>query len=902
MTRLRHLSIRDKLLLMLAAALTPALGIILYTGWEQRAEAVADAHKEAVLLADSMAVQQALLVASISTMFDTLAHLSAVRDLDSGQCAPIFQGVLNSLPFLTNIGLFSPAGEMLATGKPLPPFNNKDSRQFRLAVDRKAMAAGEFVLGRVTGDPSFQFAFPVLDEAGQLLAVLQAGYQLSIFDNLFMRAGLPEGAVLAVIDHDGRRLYRFPPTTDYPNGEHIPAHLWQRFSAGQRSGAFEALGGDRQPRLFAFQTLVLPQAPDAYMTFHISVPRTQALAQARHVLFRNMAFLGFSICSALLLAWLLSKKALLIPLRGLVRAADSLGQGRLDTRTGLDHTPNELGRLARAFDHMAVRLQKQTKALRQAEEEYRTIFEQAMEGIFQSTPEGRFIRVNPAMAAIFGYDSPRQMLAEVRDIGADLYGDPGDRDRFVTDLREQGMVRDREIAMRTRNGEQIWVSLSARLVRDDHGQPLRIEGNNLDITQRKQAEGERENLQAQLLQSQKLESIGLLAGGVAHDFNNMLQAILGNAEVALGKSDPSAVHVPYVQRVVDSAARSRDLVRQLLAFARKQTISPKVLDLNTSLHSMLAMLERLVDKNIALRWLPGKDVWPVCIDPVQLDQILANLVLNSRDAVREVQEDSLQAAEDSAVGGEICMETSNVVLDETYTRSHAQCRPGEYVLLAVSDTGTGMDAQTLRNVFDPYFTTKEQGKGTGLGLSTVYGIVKQNAGIVHIYSEPGKGTTVKVYLPRAREAALSEAEAAQEQALPQGSGTVLLVEDEPAILELTTEVLHENGYTVLAAATPDQALEMEQAQAGPVHLLITDVVMPGMNGRQLQDLITARRPEIRTLFMSGYTANVVVRNGVLDQDVHFLQKPFSVQTLLAAVHRILAAEDQLPASQDPAGS
>jgi two-component system, cell cycle sensor histidine kinase and response regulator CckA len=395
----------------------------------------------------------------------------------------------------------------------------------------------------------------------------------------------------------------------------------------------------------------------------------------------------------------------------------------------------------------------------------------------------------------------------------------------------------------------------------------------VDLSERKRADEERQSLQSQLLQAQKMESVGRLAGGVAHDFNNMLQSITGNAELVLDKIDLAHPLYRNLSEILKVARRSADLTRQLLAFARKQTISPIALDLNETISSMLKMLHRLIGENIEFSWKPALNLWTVRVDPSQIDQILVNLCVNARDAIVGV--------------GSVTITTENVQLDQSYNENHAGFIPGEYVQIAVSDTGSGMEKNMLDQIFEPFFTTKVTGKGTGLGLSTVYGIVKQNNGFVYVNSELGHGTTFKIYLPRfLGETMKLSGEGTSE--FPIGSGeTVLLVEDESIILDVGKEILEKLGYAVLAAKTPGEALRHIKAHVAAINLLITDVVMPEMNGRDLAQLIIDIKPGIKCLFISGYTANVIAHHGVLDPDINFIQKPFTIKQLAVKVREVL---------------
>ena len=414
--------------------------------------------------------------------------------------------------------------------------------------------------------------------------------------------------------------------------------------------------------------------------------------------------------------------------------------------------------------------------------------------------------------------------------------------------------------------------------------PIPFQGENMalvtimDITERKQAENEKEKLQAQLSQAQKLESVGRLAGGVAHDFNNMLSIINGYAEISIEMLEPEAPVYRNLQEIYNAGKRSEAIVRQLLAFARKQTTCPVQLDLNDKISGMIKMLQRLIGENINLAWHPGKNLWPVKIDPSQMDQIMANLAVNARDAIEDI--------------GKLTIETKNVVIDEYHCRLYSYFVPGRYVMLAVSDNGCGMEKEVQDNLFEPFFTTKGVGKGTGLGLSTIYGIVKQNKGFINVYSEPGQGTTFKIYLPPNEEQESGSSGHLKESAkqMPTGSETILLVEDESAILHMGRGMLEELGYTVLTAERPDDALRIAEEYGGKNHLLITDVVMPEMNGRDLAAKVSISNPAIKTLYMSGYTADVIAHHGVIDEGVHYIQKPFSMQDLAVKVREAIEQE------------
>jgi PAS domain S-box-containing protein len=510
------------------------------------------------------------------------------------------------------------------------------------------------------------------------------------------------------------------------------------------------------------------------------------------------------------------------------------------------------------------------QALRESESKYRTLVENIPQKIFTKDRELVYVSCNENFA---------------RDLGIrpDQCAGKTDYDFFPRELADKYRADDKRImeAGQTEDleekylqaGQEVWVQTIKTPIRQEDGRVSGILGVFWDITERKRAEAEREKLQAQLLQAQKMESVGRLAGGVAHDFNNMLSVILGHAELALMKIDPAQPLYADLQEIRKAAGHSADLTRQLLTFARKQTVTPRVLDLNETVEGMLKMLRRLIGEDIDLVWLPGAEVWPVKVDPSQIDQILANLCVNARDAIAGV--------------GKVTIETGAVTFDEAYCADHPEVVPGDYVLLAVSDDGCGMDKEILNKLFEPFFTTKESGKGTGLGLATVYGIVKQNDGFISVYSEPGHGTSFQIYLPR--HAAKTEQMQKESPAAPaaQGHETILLVEDEPLVLEMARLMLERLGYRVLVASTPGEAIRVAKEHAGEIHLLISDVVMPEMNGRDLAKTLISLYPGLRHLFMSGYTGNVIAHHGVLDEGVNYIQKPFSTPALAAKVRDVL---------------
>ncbi len=446
---------------------------------------------------------------------------------------------------------------------------------------------------------------------------------------------------------------------------------------------------------------------------------------------------------------------------------------------------------------------------------------------------------------------------------------PSEEYRRMWETISSGGVWQGEFQNRKKNGALFWEQATIAPLRDTDNTISHYVAVKEDITKRKE-------LEEQLRQSQKMEAIGQLAGGVAHDFNNMLGVIIGHAELALGDADLTDTLRKNLKEILAAGLRSSEITHQLLAFARKQTIAPKVLDLNETVEGMLKLLRRLIGEDIDLAWMPGAGLWPIKMDPSQVDQILANLCINARDAISGV--------------GRISIETKRVVFDKAYCDEHRGFSPGEYVMLAVSDTGSGMDKATLDKIFEPFFTTKSLGKGTGLGLATVYGIVKQNQGFINVYSEPGQGSTFKVYLLRHVAPSRRDQTAIPKPQDISGNETILVVEDEILNLEMVEMMLKTYGYQVIAASSPGEALHKANGYAGEIHLLLTDMIMPEMNGQDLSKALAAYYPDIKCLYMSGYTNNIIVHQGVLEEGVHFIQKPFSMLNLAVKVREILDAD------------
>ena len=535
------------------------------------------------------------------------------------------------------------------------------------------------------------------------------------------------------------------------------------------------------------------------------------------------------------------------------------------------------------------------RALVASEEKYRLLTEGMRDVVWLADVETmRYLYVSPAAEAIFGFAPGEALQMRVADTMAEA-----ERARWRELVRERveglkdgrsafGEYYAHEMQIGRKDGSMVWaeVVVCYRLNRENGH--IEMHGVARDISERKRAEEEREELQRQLIQAQKMESLGRLAGGVAHDFNNMLQAILGYTEMAMEQAEVGGRLYRDIEEIQKTVDRSANMTRQLLAFARRQTVLPRVVDLNDVVVEMLGLLRRLIGEEIRLVWTPGQDLWRASLDTNQVGMMLTNLCVNARDAMDG--------------SGTITIESHNVDVDAAYCARHATAKPGEYVVLAVSDCGCGIDKAIIERIFDPFFTTKEVDKGTGLGLATVYGIAAQNGGFVNVYSEPGQGTTFRVYFPRHEGDGAVEPKRIAERAGRGGSETILVVEDEPTLLDMCGETLGRLGYDVLLASLPAQALALARQHGTRIRLLLTDVVMPEMNGRQLANEVAAMVPGVRCLYMSGYPEAAISHHGILEEGFVFLQKPFSRSTLAAKVREVIDASadpTRAPAAGNP---
>lgn len=510
---------------------------------------------------------------------------------------------------------------------------------------------------------------------------------------------------------------------------------------------------------------------------------------------------------------------------------------------------------------------RSAEALRRSEAGFRSVVEDAPYGIYRASLSGELVLVNSALKKMLGYSSQEDLLRT--NLAESIYRYPLEHQKLNETLLQQESFKDMEVEWKRKDGAPIIVRCSGCAIKDDTGAVAYVEVFAEDIT-------ERRTLERQLRMAQKMEAVGRLSGGIAHDFNNLLGVIIGYSQVLKRTLGSEHAAFEHAQEIEKAGQRAVSLTRQLLAFSRQQVLEPVVLNLNTLVSDMEKMLPRLIGEDIALKLDLDASLSQVKADPSQIEQVLMNLAVNARDAMPD--------------GGKLLVQTANVTLDTAYTHNHPGSRPGSYVMLRVTDTGTGIDPEIQSQIFEPFFTTKDRDKGTGLGLATVYGIVKQSGGYIAVDSEKGKGASFSVYLPRLEQPIAHPIAPSSAPANTRGTETILLVEDAEPLRKLAEMFLKESGYRILSAADGQQALQIARQHFGPIALLLTDVVMPGMNGRVLGERLAPTQPGMKVLYMSGYTDSFIAGHGVLEPGTQLLHKPFSQETLTRKVREILDAK------------
>ena len=865
-----------RFLVLVLLALLPAIGLTIYNASRMRQAALTDIEKNVERDATLIAGEVERLIESTREILTVFSRFDQIHSPDPDTCSSYLAVLRIDFTRYLNIGIADKDGDIICSALPFQgTVNVADRDYFQQAMRTYDFAVGAYQIGRITNHPTINMGYPILDDrnrpAGVVYAALDLGELGSSLKETF--SSMAGSTDISIVDASGRILSR------YPEEKGLIGHDFREFSLvmpilGKGHGIVEERTGGGETILISVAEI--PPIVSGKPLFAITrIAKHIAFAGVNAQFRRNIMMLTFLTVFILAATWFGSKLFVLKPVQTLLNATEKVSVGDLDVRSGPPYQKGLLGDLAKSFDKMTVALKKRKEekeraeeALRLSENEYRSIVNNSPFGIYRCTPEGKIQMVNPALVKMLGYESEVELVKVT--IATDLFTDPTERMRAVQESLQHDKERHFEFTWKRKDGKPISVRVLATLVRNPEGGPAYIEGFVEDETNKRLLEN-------QYLRSQRMEAVGQLTGGISHDFNNLLGVILGYTDLVINQLAPGDPILEKMEEIRRAADRAADLTKQLLAFSRKQVFEPGVLDLNGILSRMKTMLKRLTGDDIDLRIIPATSIGRVKSDGGQIEQVIMNLVVNARDAMPE--------------GGELVIETANVDSPETRTREGAMFPEGRYVMLSVSDTGNGMDDETKAKIFEPYFTTKEPGKGTGLGLSTVYGIVKQSNGFIWVYSELGRGTVFKIYLPEVAEEVTIERERKVLAPLAVGSETILVAENDAALRKVISEVLETSGYKLLKVDNPSEILRFVGRHPGPIHLMITDVVMPKIDTQKLVKEIGAMTPGMKVLYISGYTRDSISTQETLKEGFSFLSKPFTREALLRKVRAILDPGD-----------
>jgi len=860
----RRVSIRTGVILAALLVTAPLVGLAAWQAYDRFASDERSAEADALGDARAAATHAASFIADASALLARIADRPLIVATDPARCDPILSDLALLPAAYANVTLFDRTGRAICPAVPLPdePPPGADQPWFRETVQQDGFTISAPLADAITRRSLIVLALPVHDSSGALAGVLAAPMDLVEFGTAVIAAHAPPGATITLVDGSGTVLTRFPDPERWIGASVRDLEIGRAALAGE-SGALRARGLDGVERLYGY-------APVAGTDWRVysGIDAQLAFAAARGELAGAATLILLTILLVLALA-LLAGRFIARPCNDLEAAFAAVASGKLDTAvrvTGFAET----AALAERFNEMTARRAAAEEALRASEERFRILVESSPNAILLVDRDGRIVLANGRIEGILGY-TPEELIGTSVEqlVPVELRARHlGDRLAYLQAPRVRTMAAGRSLAALRRDGTSVPVDIALS--------PITVAGE-LHVLATIADTTERRRLEEQLLQSQRLEAIGHLAGGIAHDFNNLVNVIAGFGRLVLDDLPEDEPHREDVEQILAAADRAATLTRQLLAFARRQVLQPRVLNLNEVVADITPMLARILGEDTDLVTMLAPNLGAVRADPGQLEQVIVNLAVNARDAMPE--------------GGRLTIETANVDLDESFVRSRVEMTPGSYVVLAVSDTGHGMTEEVRQRIFEPFFTTKPEGHGTGLGLSTTYGIVRQSGGFISVYSEPGQGTTFRIYLPRVAERAEPFMRPPRTRAADVGVETLLLVEDDEAGRTYARRVLEARGYQVLAAAHGPEALEVAAAHDGPIDLLVTDVIMPGMSGRELADRLVASRPGLRVLYVSGYTENSVVHHGHLEEGVAFLVKPYSPDDLARKVREVLDADE-----------
>ena len=862
-----RLQIRTRLVLLVVGALAPFL---VYTVVRTRGdldERRAQAAARSQTIAREVVERLDDRLTEITTMLRSTAPLVHASPRDAEVNDRLLRRVMEGFPVnLVNFGVFDTAGRNV--GVSLNPVGDRTRysaagrRYLRDAVARRGLGIGDVVRSSLdTSRWGTAVATALFAPDSSVNGILVASFRLAWLEPLIATAIRTPDVVVTVIDDHGRLIGRVP-TSSLTLGSNVAAYGLVRAALAVDSLSGELPGLDDSVRLY--QSARVRRAPWQVI---VGIPLDRVYAPARTLLWRELSLFATSLVLAIIVALLIGRR-IARPVRMLANDVAAVAAGDLAHRSQVRST-SELGGLALRFNAMAETLEHNRDELRAGQERWRALFEFSPVPMW-ITERGslRFLAVNDAAVKQYGWSAAEFAEMTLRDVRP-----PAEYDAFDVSIASPPSVGVYRAHWRHwhKDGTPLEIDVTVRdVLFDGHDSRLSV---NIDISARLAAERALDDSREQLRQAQKMEAIGRFAGGIAHDFNNLLTGILGYSDLVLEDMDDLAKSRAEILEIRRAAERAALLTKQILAFSRRQVLQPVQLSLNEVIGGMSGMLSRMIGEEVLVAIEPAPGLWTVTADPTQVEQVIMNLALNARDAMKD--------------GGTLTFATRNVSLQEV-NQEHESVPPGDWVCLTVSDTGHGMDATVLSRLFEPFFTTKERGKGTGLGLATAHGIVEQSNGRIRVWSQPGRGARFHVYLPRSH-GDVAAPVLDPPAATGNRSGVILLAEDERSVRLVASDTLTRLGYTVLVASDGASALDVARRYEGPIDLLVTDVLMPGMNGAELANRLREERPALRVLYASGYTDDTIVREGVLLAGLAFIGKPFSPAQLAQRVREVLGA-------------